>query len=122
MNSKLVNIMGLIVSVLVFIFLISSFAKSLKRIKIGDSVIEKTKLKITKAEEENNRLEDQLKIMKSDLFIEKQYRDKMGLVKAGEIVLVLPEPEIVKKLAPQMPVEEENIPKSNFQKWLSLFK
>lgn len=122
MNSKIVNIMGLVASSAIFIILISSFAKSIKRIKIGDSVIEKTKVKINKVEEENKKLEEQLKIVKSEEYLEKQLRNKMGLAKEGEIVLVLPEADIVRKLSPQIPEEEEIKPKSNWQKWLEMFK
>ncbi len=122
MNSKIVNILGLVASIVVFMILISSLFKSVARIKVGNDVIEKTKAKIEKSEAENQKLADQLKITESEEFMEKQLRDKMGLAKEGEIILVLPEPEIVKKLSPQIPEEEEIKPKSNLQKWMELFK
>lgn len=122
MNSKIVNIMGLVASLAVFVILASSLVKSIKRIKIGDDVIEKTKVKIEKTEEENKRLSEQLQITQSEEFMEKQLRDKMGLAKEGEILLVLPEANIVRKLSPQIPDEEEAKPKTNLQKWIELFK
>ncbi len=122
MNSKIVNIMGLVGGIVVFLILISSLVKSVSRIRVGDSVIEKTKIKIEKAEAENQKLADQLKITQSEEFMEKQLRDKMGLAKEGEIILVLPEADIVRKLSPQIPEEIEAKPKSNWQKWMELFK
>ena len=122
MNSKIVNIMGLVASLLIFVILVSSLVKSVRRIQVGDTVIEKTKVKIGKAEEENKRLEEQLKIVQSEEYLEKQLRDKLGLAKEGEIILVLPEADIVRKLSPQIPEEEEVKPKTNFQKWLEMFK
>ena len=122
MNSKIVNIMGLVASITVFMILISSLFKSVARIKVGNAVIEKTKAKIEKSEAENQKLADQLKITESEEFMEKQLRDKLGLAKEGEIILVLPEPEIVKKLSPQIPMEVEIKPKSNLQKWMELFR
>lgn len=122
MNPKIVNIMGLVASVVLFLILISSFIKSVKRIRIGDSVIEKTKVKIEKVEAENLKLAEQLKIIQSDEYLEKQLRDKMGLAKEGEIILVLPEADIVRKLSPQIPIDEEIKPKPNWQKWLEMFK
>lgn len=122
MNSRIVNIMGLVTSIVVFMILISSLFKSVARIKVGNAVIDKTKAKIEKSEAENQKLADQLKITESEEFMEKQLRDKLGLAKEGEIILVLPEPEIVKKLSPQIPIEEEIKPKSNLQKWMELFK
>jgi cell division protein FtsB len=120
-KNKIVNIMGLVGSIAIFLVLASSLVKSLKRIQIGDSVIEKTKVKISKVEEENKRLEDQLNVVKSEEYSEKQLRDKLGLAKEGEIILVLPEADIVRKLSPQIPEEEEVKPKPNWQKWLDLF-
>lgn len=122
MNSKIVNIMGLVGSTLIFMILISSLFKSINRIKVGNTVIEKTKAKIEKSEAENQKLSDQLKVIQSEEFMEKQLRDKLGLAKEGEIILVLPEADIVRKLSPQIPIEVEIKPKSNWQKWLELFK
>ncbi len=122
MKSKIVNIMGLVGSIAIFMVLVSSLVKSINRIKIGDSVIEKTKVKIEKAEVENQKLAEQLKITQSEEFMEKQLRDKLGLAREGEIILVLPEADIVRKLSPQIPEEIEEKPKPNWQKWMDLFK
>lgn len=122
MNSKIVNIMGLVGALIIFVILTSSFVKSLNRIKMGDTVIQKTKVKIEKAEEENKKLSEQLEITQSEEFLENQLRNKLGLAKEGEIILVLPEADIVRKLSPIIPVEEEIKPKPNWQKWLELFK
>ena len=122
MKSKIVNIMGLVGSIAIFMVLASSLVKSINRIKIGDSVIEKTKVKIGKVEAENQKLAEQLEITQSEEFMEKQLRDKLGLAREGEIILVLPEADIVRKLSPQIPEEIEEKPKPNWQKWMDLFK
>ena len=122
MNRKIVNIMGLVGSLLVFLILASSLVKSIRRIKEGNAVIEKTKVRLEKINEENNKLSNQLQITQSDEFMEKQLRDKLGLAKEGEIILILPEPDIVRKLAPIIPEEEEIKPKTNLEKWIDLFR
>lgn len=114
--------MGLVGSVAVFFVLASSMFKSMKRIKEGDVLIEKTKIRLEKINQENQKLTEQLQITESPVFVEKQLRDKLGLAKEGEIVIVLPEPEIVKKLAPILPEDEEVKLKPNWQKWVELFK
>ena len=114
--------MGLVAAVIIFMILASSLIKSLKRIKEGNTVIEKTKVKLEKINEENKKLAEQLEVTLSEEFIEKQLRDKLGLAKEGEIIIILPEASIVKKLAPQIPEEEEVKPKPNWRKWLELFK
>lgn len=122
MNKKLVNIIGFVFLLIIFVVLVSSFIKSIKRIKEGDVLIEKTNIKLEKLNQENKKLEDQLKITQSEEFVEKQLRDKLGLAKEGEIILVLPDNETLKKLAPVMPSEEEIILKPNWMKWIDLFR
>src|SRR3989339_2001789 len=113
MKQKLVNIIGLIASVVIFLILVSSLIKSLKRINEGKALVKRNEAKLEKIQKENERLEEQLKIIQSDEFVEKQLRNKLGLVKEGEIVIVLPEDDIVKKLSPVIPEEEEIKPKPN---------
>ncbi len=122
MNKKIVNIIGLATALVLFLILLSSLTKSLKKLKEGENQISKNEIKLEKIRQENERLSSQLKIVQSDEYLEKQLRDKLGLAKEGEIVLVLPEASVVKKLSPQIPEEEEVKPKPNWQKWLELFK
>lgn len=122
MNKKLVNIIGFPILLVFLLVLISSFTKSIKRIKEGDQLIEKTKIKLEKLNEENKKLEDQLKVTQSEEFVEKQLRDKLGLAKEGEIILVLPDNETLKKLAPVIPNEVEIALKPNWKKWADLFR
>ena len=122
MKQKLVNIIGLIASIVIFLILTSSLIKSLKRIAEGRALVRRNEAKLEKIRKENEKLEEQLKIIQSDEFVEKQLRNKLGLVKEGEIVVVLPEADIVKKLSPIIPEEEEVKAKPNWQKWIELFK
>jgi cell division protein FtsB len=114
--------MGLVGSMAVFLILASSMFKSLKRIKEGDILIEKTRVRLEKINQENQKLANQLQITESPVFVEKQLRDKLGLAREGEVIVVLPEPEIVKKLAPVLPQDEEMRLETNWQKWMGLFK
>ena len=74
-----------------------------------------------KMKAENAALEAQIAQTQGSAFIEKQIRDKLGLAKTGEAIVVLPDAEILKKLAPQIPVEENSLPDSNWRKWMKLF-
>ena len=122
MNKKIVNIIGPLTSIVLLVVLTSSFIKGIKRIRDGDALIKKNQAKLEKQVEENKKLEEQVKIVQSDEFMEEQLRNKLGLVKEGEIVIVLPEADIVRKLAPIIPEEEEVKAKPNWQKWIELFK
>lgn len=122
MKTKLVNIIGLLASVIIFLILVSSLIKSVKRIREGQALIKKNEARLEKIKQENTKLADQLEIIQSQEYLEKELRNKLGLVREGEIVVVLPEAEILKKLAPQIPEEEEIKPKPNWLKWVELFK
>lgn len=113
--------MGLVVSILIFLVLISSLIKTISRIRLGDQLIQKTNQKLSKIEKENKKLEEMASLVQSEEYMEKQFRDKLGLVKEGEIVLVLPEADILRKLAPVVPKDEEVPLKPNWRKWVDLF-
>src|SRR4030067_1441067 len=56
--------------------------------------IDKARLNLERVKKENSELKSALGLIKSDLYIEKQARDKLGLAKENEVVLVLPSEEI----------------------------
>ncbi len=113
--------MGSVVPI-VFLFVLSgSFIKSIKRDHQAKLLIQKTENKLQKAKKENEELESTLEFTQSEQFIEEQLRNKLGLAKEGEIVLVLPDDETLKKLAPTIPEEQEEKPLPNWKKWMNLF-
>jgi cell division protein FtsB len=83
--------------------------------------IEAEEQKLTKIEADNKKLQDQLAQAQSADFIEKEVRDKLGLAKEGEAIVVLPDPETIKKLAPQIEHDSDTLPDPNWRKWLKLF-
>jgi cell division protein FtsB len=85
------------------------------------SQIQAEKAKIAKMQADNKKLEDELAKTQSPNFIEKQVRDKLGLGKEGEAIVVLPSEEALRSLAPQMPVETDALPDPNWMKWEKLF-
>lgn len=121
MKNKIVNIMGIVIPIVLFLTLTGSFLKGVKRARETDLLIQKTKDKLEKQKEENESLKNQLEFVESEQFIEEQLRNKLGLAKEGEIVLVLPDNETLAKLAPIIPEEEEINPLPNWKKWLQLF-
>lgn len=88
------------------------------RIK-SDIAAEQARLK--KMQEDNARLESEVTQAQSQGYIESQIRDKLGLAKEGEAIVVLPDNDTLKKLAPQMPSEIDSLPDPTWKKWLKLF-
>jgi cell division protein FtsB len=117
---KAKTLLGLATWVLALILLIST-VKNIGRVKNIEGAVQREKDTVEKMQEENARLEAQIAQTQGSAFIEKQIRNKLGLAKSGEAIVILPDAEILKKLAPQTPVEGNTLPDPNWKKWLKLF-
>lgn len=107
--------------IFVIIVLALSLFRNFKRIGDANNEVLNAQKRVEKKEEENRKLEENLEKMRSEAFIEKQLRDTLGLAKEGEIIVILPEDEIVRKFAPKIEKEEDVLPDPNWKKWLLLF-
>jgi cell division protein FtsB len=106
---------------LVFVFT-SSLVQSIKRIKDVNSSVVGKESELENLQKEQDRLKKELERVQSDEYIEKQLRDNLGLAKEGEITVILPDSEIVKRFAPKLDTEEESLPDPNWKRWLKLFQ
>ena len=75
--------------------------------------VKEAQKKMVEAEKRNEELRQKLEFSQSPEFVEREARDKLGLVKPGETVVIIPPFE-----ASQAAVVE-NLP--NWKKWLKLF-
>jgi cell division protein FtsB len=98
-----------------------SLVKNVSRANQIKRQIQSEKDKLSKIESENNRLIDEIAKTQSTEFIEKEVRDKLGLAKEGEAIVVLPDSEVLKKFAPQATVEVDTLPDPTWKKWVKLF-
>ena len=94
---------------LLLIGLSTSLVRSYQKAAKTKALVEREKKKIEELKSQNEK------------FIEKQLRDRLGLAKAGEIILVLPDAETLKKLAPKVGEEVETLPDPPWKKWVDLF-
>jgi cell division protein FtsB len=108
---------------LIFIFLLmfASLIRNILRVVESNKRIGKAQDQVEKLKKENEELEEKLAVTKSEGYIEKQLRDKLGLAKEGEIVIVLPDEKILETFAPSLEEEEETLPDPNWKKWLKMF-
>jgi len=120
-TKKIVDKLVTYVSLGVLILLSLSLLSSISRMKNVGLTIDKEKEKVNKLKKEQEDLKKSLEIANSQEYIEKQLRDKLGLAKEGEIVVILPDPEVVKKFAPRFEEEEEILSDPNWKKWIRLF-
>lgn len=119
-KSKIDFLVRIIVWGLVVILLIS-LVRNISRSLSADERIKQANDELSKIANENSKLKDELEIVGSDYFKEKEARDSLGLSKPGDIVLVLPPDDEIRKLAPERVRKEVKLPNPNWKKWLSLF-
>ncbi len=105
----------------VSILLIVSLARNILKINRANEKIEVEEKMVQDLMGENEELKSTLEKLKSEEYKERQLRDRLGLAKEGEIIVVLPDEEILRKLAPKSQVEEEVLPDPNWKRWLNLF-
>ena len=70
-------------------------------------------------EVKNKELKEKLEEVKNPRFIETQARDKLGLIREGETLVIIPQEKIDSILGLAKKVEEIKLP--NWQGWLKLF-
>lgn len=103
------------------ILLVISAVRNFGKVAAIKNEIQKEKSRIAKIEAENRELEAKIVETQSMEFVEKEIRNKLGLVKTGEVVVVLPDKEVLKKLAPEIEDDKEVLPDPNWKKWAKLF-
>jgi cell division protein FtsB len=114
------RVWGYVVWVLVLILTVSVI-RNVSKVASIRSEVGREQAKVDKIKEENARLEQEIAQTQTQEFTEKQVRDKLGLVREGEAIVVLPDEDTLRKLAPQIPEESDTLPDPNWKRWLKLF-
>jgi len=117
---KFKSLLGYAAWVLVVILLVST-VKNINRVLSIRKQVEEEKQRVEKMQSDNAKLQVQIMEAQGSEFIEKQIRDKLGLTKTGEVVVILPDESIVKRLAPPVTLDDETLPDPNWLKWKKLF-
>lgn len=117
---KFKTLLGYAAWIFVVILLVSTI-KNINRVISIRKQVNEEKQRVEKMQADNAKLQAQIMEAQGSEFIEKQIRDKLGLTKAGEVVVVLPDESVVRSLAPPITVNEETLPDPNWLKWKKLF-
>jgi len=120
LRNKFKSFTSIFLALLAITFLFS-LLRTIPKISGAKKSIEEARLRVENLKKENEELEKQLETAKSQVYIEKQLRDKLGLAKEGEIIVILPDADTLRKLAPEIPEEEETLPDPTWRKWMKLF-
>lgn len=114
---KILRPVLLIVSLLVIL----SMARGTLGLLTRGEAIEEAQEKVESLREEQARLLELKERVETEEFVEKEAREKLGLAKPGEVVVVLPEEEILARLAPDLEEEDflEELP--IWKRWVRMF-
>lgn len=105
MRSVFILIIGL--------FLIVNLTRSILELVRAADKIKEAEKQVAQLQFKNDELKKRLAEVQSPKYLEKIAREKLGLAKKGEVVVILP------PYQPSAQVQEENLP--NWKKWLRLF-
>jgi len=116
---RLVGRLSFVLFVLIFTF---SVVRSINQmLSTGDRLVE-AQNELEKAKNIQEKLLHDLSVVTSVEYKEKQARDKLGLAKEGEIVIVLPDEVTLKKLSPRNnDYQEISLPDPVWRRWVEVF-
>lgn len=111
LRHPILRLIILLISCLICFELLKSIVSNVQRI---DSVAQR-KAALEKAQEQNVTLQGELRVATSASFIEKQAREKLGLVKEGETIVLMGKPD--QSDGQQTP----QTPQDRWERWWKLF-
>ncbi|MBI3282911.1 septum formation initiator family protein [Candidatus Curtissbacteria bacterium] len=117
---NLLLVLGIIAGVL----LVISSTKRLFTFRTTTQKVQEAQVRLEALQEENKRLQGEREFTKSEEFREREIRDKLGLAKEGEAVVILPKEndENSKSVFRRKRDSTRNSkPRPNWQKWWDLF-
>jgi len=113
-KTKKGKILSLVVLMAGLWLIVGVFRSTYSLFKRDDLFIEREK-KIAELKEKNQELRKTLEAVQGQEFIEKEAREKLGMGKEGEVVVILPKLKIKNE---KLKIKEE-VP--NWRKWYNLF-
>lgn len=121
MLGRLFDKISFYVLLVFLVLLMLSLFRNYQKVREVEEQIENKEAEVQKIREEGENLVKRLEVAQSPEFIESQLRNKLGMAKEGEIVVILPPDEVLRKIAPKLEEEEEFLPDPNWKRWMKLF-
>jgi cell division protein FtsB len=116
-KDKIATILLIIVSIL----FVTSLIQTIMKVRKMNKEIASRESQLDSLKKDEDALKKKYEEITSPEYMEKQLRNQLNLAKENEIVLVLPEDEILKKLVPPDDQEVTYDARSNWRKWYELF-
>lgn len=107
---------------LVLIVFAVSLGGDIVKLMSFEKGLDETNQKIAELEEKKSELEARRRYLASESYQEIQIRNKLGMAKEGEIVVVLPGEDILRKLSPRkFETNNTELSLENWEKWFYVF-
>ena len=110
----------LILAVLVSLILAVNSTNKILTFRTNAQKVKEVQLRLEKLRQENEALKKELEYKKSDKFAEEEIRNKLGLAKEGEAVVIVPETD-ESHSSLEFLTKGQSSSGRNWQKWRSLF-
>ena len=110
-----------IITIIGALFLSAVLIKNIESITNVRSRVDNAQKEVENLQKEQNELKNRIRTATSEAFVEEVARNKLGLGKAGETVIVLPSDDFLKSLAPSLESGDIEPEKANWRKWLGRF-
>lgn len=104
-----------IIAIIILLIVIKNNASSIFRTLEDENTAENLKEKLVSEQKKNQFLKEHLFYVKTDQFVEEEARDKLGMSRPGEYIVIAPTANPLN----QEKIEIDNKP--NWQQWLELF-
>lgn len=109
------------VVLIVSLFLIFSTSRSVWVLLQKGKTLDEAAESVWQLEEEQAKLLEMREVVESDEFVEREAREKLGLAKPGEVVVILPPDDVLRRLAPKFEEEEFVEEQPIWKRWVGMF-
>lgn len=106
---------------IVSLFLIFSISRSILGLLQKGKTLDEAKERVDALEEEQAKLLEMREVVESEEFVEREAREKLGLAKPGEVIVILPSDDILRKFAPKFEEEEFVEERPIWERWARMF-
>ena len=105
-----------------FLVAILSIIRSIYGLLGKDDAIGEASKRVEELKQEQAELIELQKSVNSPEFVEKEARDRLGLAKEGEVIVILPSADVLKSVAPpQEPLEDYPEQDPIWRRWTKMF-
>jgi len=103
-----------VITIIILVYLIISSIKSVLELRKTGQMVGEYEQELEAVKKQNQELKERLNEVKKPEFIEREAREKLGLGKPGESIVIMPKITI-------MPEKKKEKPLANWEKWWRLF-